>query len=112
MASNAGIAMVKDTRAMLHLYRKLLRSSSTYPSKNRWGIYKAIQEDFRENVSLDPEAADTQRKITLAYKGLEQLRMYDEHVLSGGRPGNPNWSVTLDQNPMPKPHDYERKGKK
>jgi hypothetical protein len=62
---------------------------------------------------LDPEAPDTERKITLAYKGLEQLRMYDEHVLSGGRAGSPNWSVTLDQNPMPKPPDFdERKGKK
>jgi len=39
----------------------------------------------------------------VAYKGLEQLRMYDTESLGGGDSGNPNWSVTLEQNPMPKP---------
>ena len=29
--------------------------------------------------------------------------MYDSHNLGGGDAQNPNWSVTLEQNPMPKP---------
>ena len=38
--------------------------------------------------------------MQVAYKGLEQLRMYDNHSLN---PNSPNWDVTLEQNPMPKP---------
>uniref|UniRef100_A0A6S9GUG5 Complex 1 LYR protein domain-containing protein n=1 Tax=Ditylum brightwellii TaxID=49249 RepID=A0A6S9GUG5_9STRA len=94
-------------KALLFLYRRLLRSCATYPSKNRLGIYEAIREEFRENVSLDPEAYETKQKIAVAYKGLTQLRMYDEVVLSKGNPNSPNWEVTLEQNPMPKPPNLE-----
>ena len=58
---------------------------------------------LQENANLDPDDSETKKKIGVAYKGLEQLRMYDEYTLSGGNPSNPNWSVTLEQNPMPKP---------
>lgn len=88
---------------LLHLYKKLLRSSSKYPSKNRWGIYEAIREEFRESVNLDPEAGDTKKKIQVAYKGLSQLNQYSEHSLNKGDQKSPNWSVHLEQNPMPKP---------
>ena len=94
---------MSQSRELLHLYRRLLRSCATYPSKNRHGIYKAIQEEFRDNINLDPEDPKTQRQIEVAYKGLGQLRMYDSMVLSKGNPDNPNWEVTLEQNPMPKP---------
>ena len=94
---------MSQSRELLHLYRRLLRSCATYPSRNRWGIYKAIQEEFRDNIKLDPDDAKTQQKISVAYKGLSQLRMYDAMVLSKGNPDSPNWEVTLEQNPMPKP---------
>ncbi|KAL3788037.1 hypothetical protein HJC23_008381 [Cyclotella cryptica] len=96
---------MSQSRELLHLYRKLLRSCATYPSRNRWGIYEAIQEEFRANVHLSPDDPNTQKKISVAYKGLSQLRMYDAAVLSRGNPDSPNWEVTLEQNPMPKPDD-------
>lgn len=88
---------------LLNLYRRLLRSCASYPSKNRWGIYTAIQEEFRENANADPADVETKKKIDIAYKGLKQLRMYDEVSLGSGNKQNPNWQVTLEQNPMPKP---------
>mmetsp|Transcript_23502 Transcript_23502/g.32963 ORF Transcript_23502/g.32963 Transcript_23502/m.32963 type:complete len:103 (-) Transcript_23502:411-719(-) len=90
-------------KALVFLYRRLLRSAATYPSRNRWGIYQAIREEFKENRNLDPTTEDTKKKIAVAYKGLDQLRQFDEIVMQGGDPNNPNWSVTLEQNPMPKP---------
>mmetsp|Transcript_20269 Transcript_20269/g.44078 ORF Transcript_20269/g.44078 Transcript_20269/m.44078 type:complete len:97 (-) Transcript_20269:210-500(-) len=95
--------MLSQSRDLLHLYRRLLRSAATYPSKNRAGIYKAIQEEFRDNITMDPDDAKTQKQIQVAYKGLGQLQMYDAMVLSKGNPESPNWEVTLEQNPMPKP---------
>lgn len=93
----------EGSRALLVLYKRLLRSCASYPSKNRWGIYEAIREEFRENAHLEPNSDDAKKQIGIAYKGLEQLRMYDGAVLGGGNEENPNWSVTLEQNPMPKP---------
>ena len=97
--------MSAQSRELLHLYRKLLRSAATYPSKNRMGIYKAIQEEFRDNVNMNPNDQKTHQQFSVAYKGLSQLRMYDAMVLSKGNPESPNWEVTLEQNPMPKPDD-------
>lgn len=34
-------------KALVYLYRRLLRSCAKYPSKNRWGIYQSIREEFR-----------------------------------------------------------------
>ena len=95
--------MSSQSRELLHLYRQLLRSCATYPSKNRWRIYRSIQDEFRENKSLNPDDSRTQQQIQVAFKGLSQLQMYDPIRLSRGNPENPNWEVTLEQNPMPKP---------
>jgi hypothetical protein len=84
---------------LLHLYRKVLRACATYPSKNRMRIYESIREDFRENVSLDPESEKAKKQVHIAYKGLEQLHQFD------GR-SSANFSVTLEQNPFPKPDNY------
>lgn len=96
-------AASQSSRDLLHLYRRLLRSCATYPSKNKMRIYQSIREEFRDNVTMDPEDDKTRRNIDVAYKGLGQLRMYDPVVLSKGDPESPNWEVTLEQNPMPKP---------
>ena len=37
----------EGSKALLHLYKHLLRSCAKYPSKNRWGIYDSIREEFR-----------------------------------------------------------------
>ena len=69
--------MASQSTELLHLYRRLLRSCATYPSKNRWGIYEAIREEFRDNRDMNPDDPKTQKQIQVAYKGLGQLRMYD-----------------------------------
>jgi hypothetical protein len=97
--------------ALLQLYKRLLRSSATYPSKNRHKIYEAIREEWRENSELEPQEKRDQQ-IAIAYKGLEQLRQFDEHVMSSGNTSSPAWNVTLEQNPMPKPDDYDERKKK
>ncbi|KAL7455536.1 hypothetical protein ACHAWC_007083 [Mediolabrus comicus] len=94
--------MASQSTELLHLYRRLLRSCATYPSKNRWGIYEAIREEFRDNRTMNPDDPKTQKQIQVAYKGLGQLQMYDTTQLSKGNPESPNWEVTLEQNPMPK----------
>ena len=97
----------QKSRELVHLYRRLLRSCATYPSKNRWGIYKAIQEEFRDNKTMNPNDVKTKQQVQVAYKGLTQLQMYDTMKLSKGNPESPNWEVTLEQNPMPKPPDRD-----
>jgi hypothetical protein len=81
------------------LYRRLLRSCQRYPSKNRNKMYESIREDFRENASLDPSSEKTRKQVHIAYQGLSQLGQFD------GR-GSANFSVSLEQNPFPKPDGY------
>ena len=97
--------------SLLVLYRQLLRACETYPSKNRHRIYQAIREEWRENKNLEQEEK-VNKQISIAYKGLSQLKQFDEDTMSGGRPNSPNWSVTLEQNPMPKPADYDETKRK
>ena len=61
--------------ALLQLYKQLLRSCQTYPSKNRTGIYQAIREEWRDHKDQKDEAK-LNRQITVAYKGLSQLRQF------------------------------------
>lgn len=96
-------------KALLLLYRQLLRSAEHYPSRNREGIYKAIQEEFRENATMNPEDNATREKVALAYKGLDQLQQFDLRAMTRGQSTNPNWEVQMEQNPMPKPADYVEK---
>jgi Complex 1 protein (LYR family) len=93
---------------LLSLYKKLLRSAATFPSKNRKGIYKSIQEEWRANTTLTDQTR-INKEIQLAFQGLNQLRQFDEASMTGGQVGSPNWNVTLDQNPMPKPPDYDER---
>jgi hypothetical protein len=96
--------------SLLHLYKNLLRACSTYPSRNRAGIYQAIREEWRDHRTLsDPQKIHKQ--LSIAYKGLEQLKQYSEPVLTGGNVNSSNWTVTLEQNPMPKPDNYEERKK-
>ena len=94
--------------SLLHLYRRLLRSAETYPSKKRRQIYESIREEFRENISLDPENEKTKRKIAIAHQGLAQLRQFDEITMTGGGDKS-SWTVSLSQNPMPRrpPEGYK-----
>ena len=103
--------MSKPTRFdLLMLYRRLLRSAATYPSKKRKSIYEAIRLEWRDDAKLTDETR-IQQRIQVAYKGLTQLKQFDEVTMTGGNIGSPNWSVTLEQNPMPKPADYDERKK-
>eukprot|EP00525_Craspedostauros_australis_P013399 CAMPEP_0198118324 /NCGR_PEP_ID=MMETSP1442-20131203/21187_1 /TAXON_ID= /ORGANISM="Craspedostauros australis, Strain CCMP3328" /LENGTH=116 /DNA_ID=CAMNT_0043776559 /DNA_START=90 /DNA_END=440 /DNA_ORIENTATION=+ len=86
---------------LLHLYKRLLRLAEVYPSKNRDGIYSAIRDEFRLNRTLEGDKAH--KEIQLAYQGLGQLQQFD------GRKGTANFSVTLEQNPFPKPDGADEK---
>ena len=66
--------------ALLQLYKQLLRSSQTFPSKNRAGIYQAIREEWREHKDQEDETK-LNRQITIAYKGLSQLRQFGTCIL-------------------------------
>lgn len=101
-------------KELLVLYKQLLRSAEKFPSKNRTSIYKAIREDWRDYVNCD-DSQKIQHQVAVAYKGLSQLRQYDERSMviasADGDASNiessPNWTVTLEQNPIPKPADYD-----
>ncbi|GKY91299.1 hypothetical protein MPSEU_000102300 [Mayamaea pseudoterrestris] len=96
--------------ALLQLYKQLLRSAETFPSKNRLKIYQAIRDDWRDNKHI--EGVKLQQQLSVAYKGLSQLRQFDETEMTGGQVDSTNWSVKLEQNPMPKPDDYDERKKK
>lgn len=104
-------AFDSSRKGLLQLYKKLLRSAATFPSKNRDRIYQAIREEWRINKSLEP-GEKLNKELAVAYKGLSQLRQFDTDVMTGGQPDSPNWTVTLEQNPMPKPADYDERRKK
>jgi Complex 1 protein (LYR family) len=104
--------MPKPTRfELLMLYRRLLRSAAIYPSKKRESLYEAIRSEWRDHAKLTDEIR-IQKRIEVAKIGLNQLRQFDEATMTGGKMGSPNWTVTLEQNPMPKPADYDEKKKK
>jgi hypothetical protein len=105
------MSLDRSRPALLRLYKDLLRSAETFPSKNRTRIYREIRADWRLHAAQQDEAILT-KQIAVAYKGLQQLRMYDESSMTGGNLGSANWSVTLEQNPMPKPPGYDDRRKK
>lgn len=75
------------------------------------GIYRSIREEWKDCRSLE-DAAKVDKQIAIAYKGLSQLKQFEETQMTGGTPGSPNWSVQLEQNPMPKPEDYDERKKR
>jgi hypothetical protein len=48
---------------------------------------------------MDPESEKGRKQIHVAYKGLGQLQQFNGRT-------NPNFQVTLEQNPFPKPDSY------
>jgi hypothetical protein len=73
------------------------------------GIYQAIQEEFRENIGMDPSDEKTKTKVEMAYKGLTQLHLFDEMEMTGGKLSDPNWKPSTEQSPLPSPPNYKQK---
>jgi LYR motif-containing protein 4 len=109
MSSSSVVGVTKSQ--LLSLYRKLLRSAATFPSKNRAGLYQSIRAEWRDHAhwTAEEHATKINRQIQLAYQGLTQLRQFDKNVMTGGNVGSASWNVTLEQNPMPKPADYDER---
>lgn len=84
---------------LLHLYRRLLRGCQVYPSKNRAKIYESVREDFKVNKGLDPESDKARQQVQIAYRGLGQLRQFDNRTEA-------SFAIQLEQNPFPKPSNY------
>jgi len=73
----------------LRLYRNILRATKRFPSKNKDGLYKEIQLEFRENRTLE-DARDVGKKRAIAIDGLDRLRAFS------GLDGKSNeWQVRL-----------------
>lgn len=100
--------MLSDRKSLLELYKKTLRSAKTFPSVNREGIYQSIREEWRMNKNL-PEGEKRQRQLAVAYKGLEQLRQFDVSTMTKGKIHSHEWQVQLEENPFPKPPDYDER---
>lgn len=60
----------------LTIYRMLLKNMKHYPSKNRFGILNAIQEEFHDHKSLPPNEIPKMRKK--AEMGLRHVMYYIE----------------------------------
>ena len=78
---------------VLHTYRHLIRGLPRFPSKSRDKLLLEVKSEFRLNRSLATEP-DLSNRIAEARAGVDQLRQYS---FQGA-----NWSVSTNQNPMPK----------
>jgi hypothetical protein len=82
-------ASSSSSLSTLRLYRNILRATKRFPSKNKDGLYKEIQLEFRENRALE-DARDVEKKRAIAIDGLDRLRAFS------GLDGKSNeWQVRL-----------------
>lgn len=105
---------MSSRKDILSLYKKILRAAERYPSRRQPHIYEAIREDFREFADLDAvdDKERLQKQLAIAYKGLSQLQQFDVANMTGGNVKSTSWEVQMEQNPMPKPADYDERKKK
>ena len=55
--------------SMRTVYRMLLKNMKSYPSKNRFGILEAVQEEFRENRRVpEAEAVKLRKKAQMGFR--------------------------------------------
>jgi hypothetical protein len=80
--------------AVLSLYRALLRTVRTFPSKKRGAIRADIVLTMRENAALAAPAALAQA-WEVGVRGLETMSKYTSLDKRA-----PDWSITLDQAPL------------
>ena len=86
---NDNMSASSSSLSTLRLYRNILRATKRFPSKNKDGLYKEIQLEFRENRTLE-DARDVEKKRAIAIDGLDRLRAFS------GLDGKSNeWQVRL-----------------
>ena len=80
--------------AVLSLYRSLLRTVRTFPSKKRASIRLDIMASMREGALLR-EPGQLAHAWEVGVRGLETMAKYTSLDKK-----SPNWSITLDQAPL------------
>jgi hypothetical protein len=81
---------------IIRLYRDILKHATKYPSIKRKKIITEIKVGFRASKN-ETDKLKIQEGLMKAIKGLDQLKMYT--MLPKG---SPEWSVQLEENPIPK----------
>jgi hypothetical protein len=83
-----------------------------FPSRKRNSIHQAIREDFRAHQN-EQDPYKIEQHISIAIKGLDQLQQFNVSRMTKNY-STSSWNVHLEQNPMPKPDDYndEERNKK
>lgn len=74
-------------------------------------MYQAIREDFRFYKN-ETNSQKVEQQISVAIKGLDQLQQFQVHRMTASNSRNAStssWNVHLEQNPMPKPDDYDER---
>jgi hypothetical protein len=79
----------------LHLYKEILKHAKVFPSKKRDAIVQEIKVLFHANMK-ESDPTKVEEQISLAVKGLEQLKMYTTLTSSSS-----TWTVDLEKDPMP-----------
>lgn len=64
-----------ETMHVVHLYRRILKAASRFPSIKRNDIIRDIKVEFRENKGLT-DATVIQDKVAVAQRGAEELESY------------------------------------
>ncbi len=80
---------------VIQLYRTILKHGKLFPSIKRNKILEEIKSAFRFNRN-ETDETKLRLQISLAEKSIKQLQSYTS--LSNN---NRNWSVNMDNNPMP-----------
>ena len=83
-----------ERSSLLGLYRDLLRTVRTFPSKKRLSIREDIRVTFREGARLR-NARGVAAAVEVGVRGLETMRKYTTLDKNAS-----HWSVTLDQAPL------------
>ena len=81
--------MATPSSSTLILYKHLLRSLQSYPTKNRSGLIASVRLEFRDNVE---PTEDTPRLIKEAWANLNNIRQY-----TGLGGGDSHWKIDLEQ---------------
>jgi hypothetical protein len=68
---------------LLALYRALLRSAATFPSRNRAGLIAEIKAEWRANAGLAP-GPERDAKVALAADGVRQMQAYGAAAAAPG----------------------------
>ena len=80
---------------LIGLYRAILGAARRFPSKKRASLVQEVRSEFRINAT-ETDHSKLSQQLDIAIKGLQQLEMYSNLPKTSS-----DWSVNLEQTPMP-----------